>query len=915
MSSSKKTVIIVLISVMVLVISYFAYVFYKQMKEPVSPAINAIPPDVSVILETKDITNIWNNIKDDNAIWNEIMKIDQLSSLDKMLSVIGSRISEDKRVEDIIRNRNFYISIHTSFQQKSNSLLLFGMNNARESSIIEKFIEKSLAEEYSITSYKYQDLEINNIQSNDNKISFYFSISRGVAIGSANEELIKSAIDQLSGGVSVTTDKSFQKVRITSGKKVDANVYINYNNFNKTLRSLVNHNSKELVQSLQNLAEWTELDLTIKNDELLLNGFTSVNVTGFADYLRIFEDQEPQSINITDVMPFNTIYFLTYSFNNIETLYNSYKSYLEFHDSLNSYNEIISGINNELDINIEQSLIPWIKNHMAIAITDHNTSSSFSNTFLIIQSTDIETAENELLKLAGSINIKTKSSNFEYKYNNHIIRQIDIPNLFPLVFGKQFAGLTSNFYTSYNDYMIFANDANSLIRFINTVSMDKTLANNDNYVEFSDNITEKSNIFLYCNLRKSINMISSGTDEVFSKFINDNSEVLKNFEAFSVQFSSNSDLYYSNTYFKYNASYKEDQPSVWAVDLDSEISGKPYIIKDHTDNSGKIIVFDKNNNMYLIDLQGNIIWRKQLEESIISKVQQVDYYKNGKIQYLFNTKNHIHIIDLKGNNVADYPIKLPAEATNGLALFDYSNKKDYRILIACNDNKVYNFNIKGQKVKGWKMKKTASQVSTPLKHLVSSKKDYIITTENNGRFYISDRKGYKRMQTPRNTNNSLNSDIYLNKTNSRGLLLTTDTNGDLIYITKRSGIKKTSFGDFSKDHYFLYEDFNNDDSNDFIFLDKNKLVVYDRFKKVILSHNFNSDINNKPQFVKPGKNQSLLGIINPATNIITLFNKDGILETGFDITGSTPFAIGKSKSWFLITASGKTIFRYDLPEY
>jgi hypothetical protein len=104
-------------------------------------------------------------------------------------------------------------------------------------------------------------------------------------------------------------------------------------------------------------------------------------------------------------------------------------------------------------------------------------------------------------------------------------------------------------------------------------------------------------------------------------------------------------------------------PSNWEVELDAQLYGKPWFIRNHHTGKLNVVAFDKLSNMYLIDHNGMIQWKIPLMEEPISPVYPVDYYKNGKIQYLFNTKNYLYLIDLNGNYVADYPVKLITNAT------------------------------------------------------------------------------------------------------------------------------------------------------------------------------------------------------------------------------------------------------------
>ena len=40
-------------------------------------------------------------------------------------------------------------------------------------------------------------------------------------------------------------------------------------------------------------------------------------------------------------------------------------------------------------------------------------------------------------------------------------------------------------------------------------------------------------------------------------------------------------------------------------------------------------------------------------------------------------------------------------ATNSVSVLDYDKNKDYRFLIAGNDNKIHNYNVLGKGVSGW----------------------------------------------------------------------------------------------------------------------------------------------------------------------------------------------------------------------
>ena len=158
---------------------------------------------------------------------------------------------------------------------------------------------------------------------------------------------------------------------------------------------------------------------------------------------------------------------------------------------------------------------------------------------------------------------------------------------------------------------------------------------------------------------------------------------------------------------------------LWAYRADSIINSSLNIFTNHTTQENEITFQDNSNSLYLISSTGNLIWKKKLSEPIKSKIYTVDIFRNGKLQLLFNTKNHIHLIDRNGNYVQGYPLKTPNSITSNITLLDYDNNKDYRIFIACADKKIYNFSLYGIKTEGFIPFKTIDIVELPISYVKS----------------------------------------------------------------------------------------------------------------------------------------------------------------------------------------------------
>ena len=125
-----------------------------------------------------------------------------------------------------------------------------------------------------------------------------------------------------------------------------------------------------------------------------------------------------------------------------------------------------------------------------------------------------------------------------------------------------------------------------------------------------------------------------------------------------------------------------------------------------------------------------MLWKKKLDNRIISEIFQVDTYKNKRLQFLFATTNEIILMDIKGNIV--YSLKF-RENNNVkfLSKFDYDNNKNYRYLIVT-ENETRMIDSKFKTVKGFKAKHDKN-ISEPYKHIRVSNRDYIVGKNSNGK--------------------------------------------------------------------------------------------------------------------------------------------------------------------------------------
>lgn len=907
MKNKKKHNLIAVKILLVLAIIICVIYLLKFFQEKSELAIRAIPSNTCFFVETNNSVYLFNKIIHSNQIWKQLSNIKDIENLNKQIHFIDSLSKTNTNLLEIFEKQNSIVSISCD-KASTNCLFLIELTKGNRESFVKSIFRSALKNKTPLLKEKYNSVNIYEISVNQSKIHFHFAVSKGIFIASSYLPLVKDAINQLVSGKSLENTASFKKIKATAGKKVDANIYINFNKLNDLARNISKPKYDQILQQFSHFADWAELDLLIKSDEILLNGYT-IAIDSLDQYLSLFIKQLPQETFVTRVLPFNTSFFLNLGFSDFNKYFKDFKQYLKANKKLSNYESNISRINKKYNTNIEKDFLSWIGGEVTLTLAGTNPQQNEQNSFTILKAKKSEEAKKLLKELAR----KSQNKIFTEKYKEFQIGRILIPGLLPLFFGPLFVNSETNYYTIIDDFVVFSSKISDLKSFINQILAGKTLANNVNFTDFSSNTSTNSNIFLYLNIKNSINFLAEFINNKFLTNFENNKKNLSDFEAIAVQFSSLNSMLYTNAYLKFNPEYKLENFSSWKTTLEANIIHQPYLIKDHTNNTKKIIVFDEANNMYLIDSDGSVIWRIPIGEKIISDVYQLDYFKNNKIQYLFNTENKLYLIDLKGRNVENYPIKLPRKATNGIAVFDYDNNKNYRIVFAGNDDKVNNYDIKGNRVKGWNKTRTLAKVIKPLQHLVANKKDNILITDKNGKVIITNRKGIKRFTLPTSFKNASGSKFYENKTNNKGNIISTDRNGSLTYISGKGNVKFTSFGNFSPDHFFFYEDFDKDGNKDFIFVDNNELQIFNRFKKPILEYTFDAKVSIKPVFVNVSKYRSLLGIISDKNEVFVFDNNGGILKSS-GMIGKAPLLINDIDNdgmINIITGEGSFLYNYE----
>lgn len=233
----------------------------------------------------------------------------------------------------------------------------------------------------------------------------------------------------------------------------------------------------------------------------------------------------------------------------------------------------------------------------------------------------------------------------------------------------------------------------------------------------------------------------------------------------SIQFSHLNDSYYTNiTWSVKSADSKENTKpeNRFIVNFENGISTMA-VSKSHVDRADEVLIQDSTRNISLFSNTGKLLWSVPLGDFMVSDIFQLDYFKNGKLQYLFATPGQLHIIDRLGNYVKSYPVAVPEKAIEFLSVVDYDHSKNYRFLIAGSEGRLWMFDKEGNNLEGWTPRQVNSTLSTAARHHRILGRDYLIAIGEDGMVYLMNRRGEMLPHFPLDLKTRLDGDYALER--------------------------------------------------------------------------------------------------------------------------------------------------------
>ena len=534
------------------------------------------------------------------------------------------------------------------------------------------------------------------------------------------------------------TSTELEKLNEIASTTKNASLFINLQHSESLAKSLLKENS---ALKISLFSDWILVDVNANQNHMNLNGI-SVTKDSINNYLSLFKDTNPLANTTPSLAPRSADAILSYTFDDYTAFALNQQRYLRLDSPKDSLLNTVEEIG---------------------FIYQNGDKTVLLNTY----------GSEQLSEYITSI----KKSETEYQGNQ--ILGLNKPDFLNLYLNPLIANYKANFCTIVENAFIFAENKKALELIINSNKNGSTFEKTDVFASAKDALADESSILFVSNAKGIAQML----DNDFSKeFIEDFKKAKFNKNTFAAQIVADKGFFHTNVVIQQTGrkSKINTVSPLFTLLLDADLAMNPQFVTNHRTNKKEIVVQDQENNLYLISTQGKVLWKKQLNGQVQGKIHQVDIYKNKRLQLAFTTNNQFLILDRNGKEVKPFVKKYEGGNLNGLAVFDYENKKDYRFVVT-QGNKVFMYNNKGSIVRGFKYTQAESAILQAPKHLAITNKDYLVFTLQNGDLKILNRVGNVRTSVKGKIDFSQN-EVYLYKnkfvlTDKKGVLHQIATNG------------------------------------------------------------------------------------------------------------------------------------------
>lgn len=653
--------------------------------------------------------------------------------------------------------------------------------------------------------------------------TFSYIVHQGMFAGSFTPFLVEDVVRNLANESRTNSFATRHASLLELPKLADdeGNLYVNARRLSALLSIFARPAADLNLEALDALCRSMLLDVSVREEQLLLNGFSEAAPPAAASdtsvlssdwYLQTFAAQPAQLMRMGDYIPNRTAWLYYLSFGSAQSWHAALLNYQRNRSTGQDLTNQRAAFRERYPSGLTD-WYPWLGQEMAL-LTLESINADEPDRALLMEVRDTARAQQTLSALSASLS-QTDTALYQERFSKYVIGELPYPEVPALLLGTIATGYPQCFYLVADEYLIMANNIRTLKRLILDQESENTWNKSLKQRRFLESTLNESNLSLVVDVARSWDLLVPRLSTEWRQIAETHASEFKRLERVAVQFSENEETFYTSLTINYPEQLEPVATTAYTtvgrVLAERPLRTKPYVVRNHSTQSLEVLVQDQDSVLQLISSDQEILWKDSLRGGIIGEVYQVDFYRNGKLQYLFASDSAIHLLDRNGHRVEGYPLYMPAGVKiKHLSLIDYDNSQRYRWLVSDTNGGLWMYNTDRENLEGWGPNGLGSVPATAPFHIRVRDKDCLIAVGQDGTVYAKNRRGEDYPGFPLQLGKACASPAFIvpGSTFAETILTTVTDGGELItfnllgQITQRTQLYRPS----ADTHFRLCED-------------------------------------------------------------------------------------------------------------
>ena len=871
---------------------------YKYFSKPVKfDPLQLVPKSSVAVYESDNILNVFSSIQSANY-WQDLLEIDELNIANKIAVSFDSIVAKNRLINKALKNNRTLISLHVTGNESA-GLMFYLPTGVRTRMVFEEILQHVSHAPSQYKTRVYDGLTIHELSSGNLHLAFINHKNYVIAstVGYLVEDVVRNLNHSLEDNFLAANSKLSKVPKLNNDI---GNLYIN----GVQLTAFYNTLMPALKPHVGELAQSAFMDLSQTDDDFFMSGFLFDSEA--TDFSAIFRNQEAGPPSTLKLVPDDAATVMAINLSDVKNWHSAW---------MNKYSTAPKEKNKD---NIkQQSFIKNISREITL-ISFNSPRNNSEDKLLLMKLADKEGMLNVLNKEAEDIASQQNDTVYFENYANFKIGLIEKDEMVSEFLGIPFNGFSSTYFMLYGDYLVLSSSSERIKKWLADIENDFVWGKSAEMNSFIEENFGETTFAILFNNPWSWNLAEESFNQKYQHWWQENEKIIKQFSLLSCQFTNLDNRFYSEVKLVYQPQIIEiGQQQVNEISLTQfthKLIRKPKLVKNHNNGLWEILVQDSTNNLILLDDKAEkILWQDSLSNPIVGDIYQIDFLKNGQLQYLFATDSSIYIVDRHGNPMEGFPKHFTDFQINHLNIIDYDYSKNYRFLIADNSGNLRMFNGQIEPLEGWRPRSYNSTLSKQFFHVRVRGKDRIVVGLQNGLIDLRNRRAVQQPGFPIDLEFNLANPLYFNvgSTFKTSRFTTISADGTIAEFDLDGNLyaQKQLYQPSSSSIFSLIVDA---DLKDYIITrqDINRLAVMAKDGQVIFEKDYQSGTPKKVQYYSFGVDKQLFVVRDMASGMLYLYDKNGNLINADDVYSDFPVSVVYKKTQskcYIYTVVGQTM--------